>query len=185
MPKHLLLITITSCLVCVCVSHSVVSDSATPWAVARQAPLSMGFNRQEYWSGLPSPSPGDLPDPGIRPKAPASPALQAGSLVSEPPGKLPYCPEFNSVFKACALWKRSFMKPSCLYPCTREMPLLSSHHTHCWCQIIQLLLYTVLLFEFNTLCYNMLGYYLVASYRFIFFLLSSFLPHSDNLILLW
>ena len=48
----------------------------TPWTVACQAPLSMGFSRQEYWSGLPFPSPGDLPDPGIEP---ASPALQADS----------------------------------------------------------------------------------------------------------
>ena len=48
-------------------------------------PLSMGFSRQEYWSGLPFPSPGDLPDPGIEPGAPA---LQADSLLSEPPGKL-------------------------------------------------------------------------------------------------
>ena len=44
---------------------------ATPWTVARQAPLSMGFSRQEYWSGLPSPIPGDLPDPGIELKSPA------------------------------------------------------------------------------------------------------------------
>ena len=50
---------------------------ATPWTVAHQAPLSMGFSRQEYWSGLPFPSPGDLPNPGIEPK---SPALQADSL---------------------------------------------------------------------------------------------------------
>ena len=47
---------------------------ATPWNVARQAPLSMEFSRQEYWSGLPSPSPGDLPDPGIEPVSPASQA---------------------------------------------------------------------------------------------------------------
>ena len=47
---------------------SVVPDSATQWAVARQAPLSMGFSRQEYWSGLPCPPPGDLPNPGIKPK---------------------------------------------------------------------------------------------------------------------
>ena len=53
---------------------------ATPWTVARQAPLSMGFSRQEYWSGLPFPSPGDLPDPGIEPW---SPALQADSLLTE------------------------------------------------------------------------------------------------------
>ena len=56
----------------------------TPWTVACQAPLSMGFSRQEYWSGLPFPSPGDLPDAGIEPR---SPALQAEALPSEPPGK--------------------------------------------------------------------------------------------------
>ena len=57
---------------------------ATPWTVACQAPPSMGFSRQEYWRGLPFPSPGDLPNPGIEP---GSPALQADSLASEPPGK--------------------------------------------------------------------------------------------------
>ena len=56
----------------------------TPWTVAYQAPLSMGFSRQECWSGLPFPSPGDLPDPGIEP---GSPTLQADALLSEPPGK--------------------------------------------------------------------------------------------------
>ena len=58
---------------------------ATPWTVAHQAPpLSMGFFRQDYWSGLPFPSPEGLPNPGIEPR---SPALQADSLPSEPPGK--------------------------------------------------------------------------------------------------
>ena len=57
---------------------------ATPWMVAYQAPLSTGFSRQEYWSGLPFPSPGDLPKPGIEP---GSPALQTDALLSEPPGK--------------------------------------------------------------------------------------------------
>ena len=52
-------------------SHSVMSDSSIPWTVAYQAPLSMGFSRQEYWSGLPLPSP-DLPDPGIEPGSPTS-----------------------------------------------------------------------------------------------------------------
>ena len=61
---------------------SVVSDSATPWTVARQSPLSMGFSRQEYWSGLPWPPPGDLPDPGIEPW---SPVLQADSLPDSEP----------------------------------------------------------------------------------------------------
>ena len=52
-----------------------------PWTVAHQAPLSMGFSRQECWSGLPFPSPGDLPDAGIKPE---SPSLQADSLLTEP-----------------------------------------------------------------------------------------------------
>ena len=56
----------------------------TLWTVAHQAPLSMGFSRQEYWSGLPSPSPGYLPDPGMDHE---SPTLQAGALPCEPPGK--------------------------------------------------------------------------------------------------
>ena len=59
---------------------------ATPWTVAHQALQSMGFSRQEYWSGLPFPSPGDLPDPGIEP---GSLALRADALPSEPPGNPP------------------------------------------------------------------------------------------------
>ena len=55
---------------------------ATPWTVAAQAPLSIGFSRQEYWSGLPFPSPGDLPDPGSEPE---SPALTAEFFAAEPP----------------------------------------------------------------------------------------------------
>ena len=55
---------------------------ATPETAAHQAPTSLGFSRQEHWSGLPFPSPGDLPDPGIKPR---SPALQADVLLSEPP----------------------------------------------------------------------------------------------------
>ena len=63
---------------------------ATLWTVAYQAPLSVGFSRREYWSGVPLPSPGDLPDPGIEP---GSPALETVTLTSEPPGK----PWFNSL----------------------------------------------------------------------------------------
>ena len=63
---------------------------ATPWIVACQAPLSVGFSRQEYWSGLPFLSPGDLPDPGIEPR---SPALQTDSLLTELWGK---CKNFNN-----------------------------------------------------------------------------------------
>jgi len=58
-----------------------MSDSATVWTAAHQAPLSMGFSRQEYCSGLPCPPPGDLPNPGIEPR---SPSLQADSLPSQP-----------------------------------------------------------------------------------------------------
>ena len=65
-------------------SLSHVQLFATPWTVAYQASLFMGFSRQEYWSGLPFTSPGDLPDQGIEP---GSPALQADALLSEPPGK--------------------------------------------------------------------------------------------------
>ena len=68
-----------------------------PWTVAYQAPPSMGFFRQEYWSGLPFPSPGDAPNPGIKP---GFPALEADALTSEPPGKPiatreAYCKEYT------------------------------------------------------------------------------------------
>ena len=69
-----------------CWSLSRVRLFATLWTIAHQAPQSMGFSRQEYWSGLPFPSPGDLPDPGIERR---SPALQADTLTSKPPGKPP------------------------------------------------------------------------------------------------
>ena len=64
-------------------SLSCVQLFVTPWTVAHQAPPSMEFSRQEYWSWLPFPSPGDLPDLGIEPW---SPALRADALLSEPPG---------------------------------------------------------------------------------------------------
>ena len=65
-------------------SLSHVGLSVTPWTVAHQGPLSMGFSGQEYWSGVPCPPPGDLLNPGIKPR---SSTLQADSLPSEPPGK--------------------------------------------------------------------------------------------------
>ena len=75
---------------CVCVLACMLSHSShvqlfvTPWTVVLQAPLFMGFSKQEYWSGLPCPPPGDLPRPGIEP---VSPALQLDSYPTEPPGK--------------------------------------------------------------------------------------------------
>jgi len=64
----------------------------TPWTAICQAPLSTGFSRQEYWSGLSCPPPGDLPDPEIEPR---SPMFQADSFTAEPPGKL--TSQFSSV----------------------------------------------------------------------------------------
>ena len=64
-----------------CSVASVISDSAILWATACRAPLSMGFSRQEYWSRLPFPSPGDLPDPGLKPTSLVSPAL-SGKLFT-------------------------------------------------------------------------------------------------------
>ena len=76
---------------CMCQVSSVVSDSATPWTVTCQPPLSMGFSRHEYWSGLPCPPPEDLPDPRIKPKSLLSPALAGGffttSATWEAPGE--------------------------------------------------------------------------------------------------
>ena len=80
---------------------SCVQLFATPWTVAYQASPSMGFSRQEYWSGLPFPLPGDLPDPGIEP---GSPALEADALTSEPPGKP------KELLKSRFLWQHSIYK---------------------------------------------------------------------------
>ena len=68
-------------------SPSVMSDSATPWVIAHQAPLSMEYSRQEYWSGLLFLPPWDLPDPGIKPKSLVSPALAGRFFTTIPPGK--------------------------------------------------------------------------------------------------
>ena len=71
-------------LACVLSRFSCTQRFVTPWTVAHQAPLFMGFSKQEHWSGLPFPPPGGLPNPDIQPR---SPALQADALTSEPPGK--------------------------------------------------------------------------------------------------
>ena len=82
---------------CVCMlSHfSHIQLFATPWTVAHQAPLSMGFSRQEYWSGMSCPSPGDLHDPGIEPVSLRSPALAGGFFTTSPASganlKMLYC----------------------------------------------------------------------------------------------
>ena len=68
-------------------SLSRVPLSGTPWTVAHQAPLSMGFPRQEYWGGLPLPPLGDLLNPEIEPASPVASALEGGFFITEPPGK--------------------------------------------------------------------------------------------------
>ena len=73
----------------------------TPWTVTHQAPLSMGFSRPEYWSGLPFPPPGNLPDPGIKPRSPTAPALSGGFFTTEPPGK-PQLPVWASALQPLA-----------------------------------------------------------------------------------
>ena len=84
-----------------------------PMAIARQTPPSMGFSRQEYWSGLPFPSPGDLPEPGIEP---GSPALQADALTSEPPGKT-----LRDTQKLIAAWQK--MEEKHMVNCQRYVKL--------------------------------------------------------------
>ena len=85
-----------------------MSDSfVIPWTVACQAPLSMGFSRQEYWSGLPFPSPGDLPDPEIEPTAPA---LAGGFFTTEPPEK----PLEDFTNEETEARKEFFLQYSCL-----------------------------------------------------------------------
>ena len=81
-----------------CVSVlSCVQLPVAPWTIACQAHLSIGFPRQEYWSGLPVPSPGDLPGPGIKP---VSTALASISFTTEPPGKIKSSLGFSAIFKS-------------------------------------------------------------------------------------
>ena len=77
---------------------------ATPWTLAHQSPLSMGFSKQEYWSGFPCPPPGDLLNPGIKPKSLVYPALQEDSLRLEPTGKSnqSLSAQFSSVAQSCS-----------------------------------------------------------------------------------
>ena len=89
------------------ISRSIVFDSATPWSIACQAPLSMEFSGQEYWSASPFLSPRDLPDPGIEPR---SPSLQVDSLPSEPPGK-----SLSLILKIRELEVKFYPVPACSF----------------------------------------------------------------------
>ena len=80
---------------------------ATPWIVAHQAPLSVEFSRQEYWSGLPFSSPGYLHDPGIKPSSVASPALEGRFFTTVPPGKPPnLCYRYPNKYR---IWFYSYL----------------------------------------------------------------------------
>ena len=112
----------------VCFLENLVDKScltlAIPWTVAHQAPLSMGFSRQEHWSGLPFPSPGDLPNPGVEP---GSPALQADSLPTEIWGE-PIQSESVRGPYPLDLGPESFLVPNALFVCLHLTFLVFS----CW-----------------------------------------------------
>ena len=87
----------------------------TPWTVACQAPLSMGFSRQEYWSGLPFPSPGDYTDPGMELVSPVAPALAGRFFTTEPPGK-----SYNTIFFVFFtpwVWLSRTVISACMWRC--------------------------------------------------------------------
>ena len=107
------------CGVCFVLSHPVLSVSCDPIDCSLPGSSVHAFSRQEYWSGLPFPSPGDLPDPGIKPR---SPALWADALPSEPLGK-----------PKCTI-KCDVLKPSRKPPLPRSREKLVFHRTGSWCQ---------------------------------------------------
>ena len=118
----------------VCVSHSVVSDSLQPHGLqptSFHGELSMEFSRQEFWSGLPFPSPGDLSNPGIKPR---SPALEADSLLSKPPGKPPYrslpiCKAYTkiNIYLLTCLGK---LRKKCQYVLVVYCHITAAYHYH-------------------------------------------------------
>ena len=105
-------------------SLSRVQLFATPWSVAYQAPLSMGFSRQEYWSELPFAFPGDLPDPGIEPASLMSPALAGGFFTTESPGK-PILYSKNKISPCISIGLVAKLCPTLATPCTvaQQTPL--------------------------------------------------------------
>ena len=137
-----------------------------PWTVVYQASLSMGFSRQEYWSGLLFPSPGDLPDPGIKPR---SPRLQADTLPSELPGKPNTKNHFNHIFKKGPGSNSPFLLGSQLKPRCR--------HSSCYCQAkstreVKVTLLPLGLHSGYTLCPGAVNIYYFCSpgtHSFLFF----------------
>ena len=108
---------------CVLVTQSCLT-LLTPWTVVHQVPLSMGFFRQEHWTGLSFPFPGDLPDSGIEPK---SPTLQVDSLPSKLPGKpLPFA--YTCTNKATAVWQLTLNRLLSNLGSTHRLSLPCHHH---------------------------------------------------------
>ena len=98
---------------------------ATPWTVALQAPLSMGVSRHEYWSGLPCPPPGDLPNPGIEPMSLVSPALAGGFFTTVPPGKpISLCVHIYAYIFSFRFFSIIF-NSLCLFLCIRYINYIS------------------------------------------------------------
>ena len=128
----------------------------TPWTVALQAPVSMGFSRQEDRSGLPCPAPGDLPDPGVEPEFPMAPALQVDSLSLSHRGSLVFTASPGRMHTGCASYKEASHPgyPSANFQCSswrsfcpRGPPVGTSHawrlfgaaslHTHTYLLLLQ------------------------------------------------
>ena len=107
---------------------------ATPWTIARQAPPSMGFSRQEYWSGLLRPPPGDLSDTGIEPTSPMCPILADGSFITEPLGK-PTLRGDNpgELISKNKVWEGSWHLNTCLY----SLPHCRSNKQFVWILFIR------------------------------------------------
>ena len=115
-----------SCCCCCLALKSCLTLCHTPWTVAHKSPLSMGFSRQEYWSGLPWPPPGDLPNPGIESM---SPELQVDSLPLEPPGKPKQRLEEHKEFIFISSLMASEGKVLQVTLCCLEMPSVRQGHT--------------------------------------------------------
>ena len=107
---------------CMLSPFSYVQLFTTPWVVSDQAPLSMGFSRQEYWNGFPCPPPGDLPNPGIEPSSPALKA--ADSLPTKPPGKPNRVIHINNYLKC--KWNKCTKQKKHENMCTYALSLATS-----------------------------------------------------------
>ena len=117
---------------CVCVLLSHVQLLSVPRPVSREAPLSMEFPRQEYWSGSPCPSPGDLSNPGIAPMSPASPALQANSLTVWTTREAHFgsSVQFSSVSRSCLTIRDSMDCSTPGLPVHHQLPEPTQTHVH-------------------------------------------------------